>query len=296
MKIFLSWSGALSHDLAHALREWLPRVIHPLRPFFTPSDIEHGARWLSKLSHELEASSFGLFCLTADNLERPWLQFEAGAISKRLETARVCPVLFGIEPANIVGPLEQFQLVRFNEREMARLIQQLNAGLGDAKLNDAILTESFELLWPKLNAQVNEIQRNHAANARSPKPHTERELLEQSVGLLTQLVATLPAAGFIRSDSTGAAAVAHALGSLSAIMKHSTLNQPIDLRATAGELYSAIKFLFEGAEFPGAYDPQIRSLFSELHLLNSANAVGLPDEGIASQPAELGAVPDKTAE
>jgi len=47
--------------LAEALRDWLPAVLQSVKPFFTPNDIEKGARWGKDISQELEASSFGIF-------------------------------------------------------------------------------------------------------------------------------------------------------------------------------------------------------------------------------------------
>ena len=80
MRIFISWSGDLSRELGEAIRDWLPGVLQSVKPFFTPNDIEKGARWNKDISNELEQSSFGIFCLTKENLSRPWIMFEAGAL------------------------------------------------------------------------------------------------------------------------------------------------------------------------------------------------------------------------
>ena len=90
MKVFISWSGDLSRELGEALREWLPSVIQSVKPFFTPNDIEKGARWGKDIANELESSSVGIFCITKENLSKPWLMFEAGALSKNLDASKVC--------------------------------------------------------------------------------------------------------------------------------------------------------------------------------------------------------------
>ncbi len=81
-KVFLSWSGDLSRQLAEELRSWLPGVLQFVRPYFTPDDVEKGAKWNSEISKELEESDVGILCLTRNNLDKPWIIFEAGALSK----------------------------------------------------------------------------------------------------------------------------------------------------------------------------------------------------------------------
>jgi hypothetical protein len=111
MKVFISWSGNLSKSLAEILRQWLPAVIQAIKPYYTPDDITKGARWTTEISKELEESSIGILCLTRDNLEAPWIMFEAGALSKKMDKSKVCPILFGVESTDIQGPLIQFQNV-----------------------------------------------------------------------------------------------------------------------------------------------------------------------------------------
>src|SRR5262245_13022884 len=85
MRLFLSWSGELSHDIAECLYKWLPLVMQRVEPYMSSQSIEKGARWSSHLAKELEKSRFGIVVLTKDNLLEPWLHFEAGAIAKSLD-------------------------------------------------------------------------------------------------------------------------------------------------------------------------------------------------------------------
>jgi hypothetical protein len=184
MKVFLSWSGDMSRELAETLRDWLPSVLQSIKPFFTPSDIEKGARWSKDIAHELDSSAVGIFCLTKENLTKPWIMFEAGALSKNLDISRVCPILFGVDNAELQGPLVQFQASPFSEAEIRKLIRTLNNTLGDQKLEDAVLSRVFTMWWPTLNDKVKEIIKKHS-NKLSEKGNerTDRELLEEILQL-----------------------------------------------------------------------------------------------------------------
>ena len=64
-------------------------------------DIDKGARWSTDIAKELEDCSFGILCVTKENLEAPWLLFEAGALSKMMQKGAVCPFLFDLKMAEI---------------------------------------------------------------------------------------------------------------------------------------------------------------------------------------------------
>ena len=109
MKIFISWSGQKSGSVAEALRDWLPVVIQVLDPWMSATDMDKGARWRTVISTQLEESDFGIVCLTRDNMESPWLLFEAGALSKFQQASRVCTFILDAEPSEVREPLAQFQ-------------------------------------------------------------------------------------------------------------------------------------------------------------------------------------------
>ena len=126
MDVFISWSGDRSQRVAHALRDWLPLLIQSLNPWFSAEDIDKGTRWLNDLSTQLEKQGFGLVCITPENANSPWLLFESGALSKALSTSKVCPILFGVEPTDIQGPLAQFQATRVNREDIRRLVSTMS--------------------------------------------------------------------------------------------------------------------------------------------------------------------------
>lgn len=186
MKVFISWSGDKSRGIADVLRKWLPGVLQSVKPYFSPDDIAKGARWEGEISKELEASRVGLLVLTPDNLDAPWLLFEAGALAKNLEKSKVCPLLFALEPTDVKGPLVQFQSARFDEVEMKRVVKMINAELGESSLGTDVLDQVFEMWWPRLDALIAE-QLKTLGPQKEKKARTEKDILEEVLALARSL-------------------------------------------------------------------------------------------------------------
>lgn len=181
MKVFISWSGDISKELAEIFREWLPTVIQAVKPYFTPGDIDKGARWNIEISKELEESKAGLIMLTPENLEAPWIMFEAGALSKNISTSKVCPILFNIESVDIKGPLVQFQAAKFNKEDIKKVVMTINKSLGEDALSATVFEDVFEVWWPKLKEKVDVIMAGSLKKRKIQRP--EREILEEILEL-----------------------------------------------------------------------------------------------------------------
>jgi hypothetical protein len=152
MKIFLSWSCKVSREVAHALYDWLPLVIQPIQPFLSTEDIDTGERWADVLASGLKGASYGIICVTPSNLNSPWMNFEAGAISNAVEQAHVAPFLFLVTPAKVCGPLKQFQFTSNNKQDVFRLLSSINNRLEPAsRLKLSTLQKEFEVWWPRLS-------------------------------------------------------------------------------------------------------------------------------------------------
>lgn len=177
-KVFISWSGSLSNEIANAVYQWLPGVLQFVKPYFTPSDIEKGTKWSSDIARELEASDIGIICLTKDNLTNPWILFESGALSKNIDTSKVCVLLFGIEQTDIKGPLTIFQATTFEKFDFKKLVKSINSSAGDNKLEDEILDQVFDMWWDKLKSQIDEILLNNI-NSSKIERRSERDILEE---------------------------------------------------------------------------------------------------------------------
>lgn len=158
MKVFLSWSGTRSHKVALVFREWLPSVIQELEPYVSSEDIDKGARWSTDIANELSDSKFGILCVTRDNLNAPWLTFEAGALSKTMDKSFVSPFLFDIKRSEVDGPILQFQSTVFDEEDLKKLVTTLNKACDADGLSDDRLNKAFEVWYPTLKEDLDSLK------------------------------------------------------------------------------------------------------------------------------------------
>jgi hypothetical protein len=162
MKVFISWSGDRSKQLATALHRWLPIVIQSIEPYMSSEDIEKGTGWATSISQELEASNFGLICLTPENLSAPWIYFEAGALAKVVKQSHVVPLILALAPSDIQGPLTQFQSASLEHADMLRLLKAINAAGADAALEESRLETAFSALWGQFHQELKAIEDSSA--------------------------------------------------------------------------------------------------------------------------------------
>lgn len=158
MKVFISWSGNKSHKVGLIFRDWLPSVIQNLEPYVSSEDIDKGARWSTDIAKELEDSTFGILCVTKENLHAPWLSFEAGALSKTMDKAFVSPFLFDIKRSEVNGPILQFQSTIFNKEDIKKLVYTLNKACGEGGLQENRLEKAFGVWYPTLETELNKLR------------------------------------------------------------------------------------------------------------------------------------------
>ena len=154
MKLFLSWSGRDSHAVADILRSWLPGVLPSVEPWLASEDIPKGAAWSSAIAEALKTAGFGILCITEQNLGARWLNYEAGALAHAWTRAKVAPLLFGVPPSDVSGPLAQYQLTVFERRDVLRLLRTINAECGGRALSEDTLTTLFDRAWPRLERSI----------------------------------------------------------------------------------------------------------------------------------------------
>jgi hypothetical protein len=157
MKVFISWSGERSLAIAKAMRDWLPRVIQLIEPWMSESDADKGIRWEQRIGVELNQTSCGVFCLTPENLDSRWLNFEAGAIARTVDKTFVCTYLFDLKATDIEGPLSSFNHTAAEKEDSRKLIHTLNRAMESRSLSEKIVNDSFEMYWPRLEEALRDL-------------------------------------------------------------------------------------------------------------------------------------------
>ena len=186
MKVFISWSGEMSFEVAKILKEWIPCVIQDVEPYFSSEDIDKGARWSTDIAKELEEASFGILCVTKDNLQSQWLNFEAGALSKAIDRSKVCPLLFRLKTTDITNsPILQFQMTEVEKDDVYKLFKSVNASLGENRLDEARLEKVYETFWPQMEKAFASIKVSEGAEEpKRGKKDTNTVILEEMLDLL----------------------------------------------------------------------------------------------------------------
>jgi hypothetical protein len=187
VKVFISWSGEPSRSIAQALDGWLERVVQHVDAWMSADEIGSGQRWNDAIAKSLSETDFGIVCLTRAKQHSPWLIFEAGALAKSLEVARVVPLCIDLVPAEVTGPLAAFQGRELKREDMRRLIQDISAS-SEKPMPPPRLDDVFDAMWPKLETAINAAVEG-APSAEEPQ-RSEADMLAEIVDIVRHLERT----------------------------------------------------------------------------------------------------------
>jgi serine/threonine protein kinase len=197
--VFLSWSKPRSLEVAKALNKWLPHIVQSAKPWLSDEDIEAGARWAPAIASQLSSIQVGIVCITPENAREPWLNFEAGALSRAIgDDMRVCPYCYDLKRAQLENPLAQFQTIESNREGTFKLVQSINTAINSA-VSDETLRTIFELIWPKIEEDLKSIRTLQKEVLKRPG----NEMLEEVVdGLRSLQLEVYRLSRHARTDST----------------------------------------------------------------------------------------------
>jgi hypothetical protein len=154
-KLFLSWSGKESQQVAVAFNEALLDAIPRLHTWMSTENLQGSEEWFNELRRQLCSVDIGIVFLTGTNQSSCWLNLEAGAFLRLIGGSRggLCPVLLGITELPKDHPLSHIQAFPGDFDGFSRLFVRIAQWIGDAR-EPGRLKSLFRKLWPDLQRSV----------------------------------------------------------------------------------------------------------------------------------------------
>ncbi len=193
-RIFISWSLDQGRQLATLTKEWIESIFMTQKCFVSSEDICGGTDWWDEIKKSLDFASVGIFCITDDNKDRPWILYEAGRIAGRLKGKGVIPMVFGISAIPPDNPLAKHQ-ARFCNKGKAqylKVLEDINNYLpaeGKIRKKDWIkkqFDQSWEEYGPRFEEVIGKLNENKQESQKEYKSEKKqvssgRMILEQKV-------------------------------------------------------------------------------------------------------------------
>lgn len=155
-------------------------------------DIEAGTKPLVSISEKLEESGIGLIVLTAENHQKPWINFEAGAISNRFdkEKSRVIPILVDIEdPYAVTGPISQYQFSILRKKgglDEAGISSVVSSIAQVCSADPDVVQQRFRWSWEELKQDL-ESAKERAGQQPAPPKVDRDDLLRRLINSVRDL-------------------------------------------------------------------------------------------------------------
>ena len=158
MRVFISWSGETSHQVAKILYDWLLNMKIPALELFISDKIGKGYKWFDKLTNKLITAEGGIFCMTKENVNSPWLFFVAGALCVTQQEPFILPFLFGVDRSEITGPFAEFQHTDFTREDIKAFVFQLKRPWNERDAPPDNIKADFERLYPELETELEKLK------------------------------------------------------------------------------------------------------------------------------------------
>jgi hypothetical protein len=200
LKVFISWSGN-SKGVALAINKALPSLFDKASPWISTEN-RSGSIWLPAIDEQLTDTDFGIICVTKANQHAPWLNFEAGALSRRVDAKReLMPVLLiDFDAMNEVeGPVTGFQMQMATLDGFFSIMKDLNSCELGPHINEKILRTRVELVWVDIEKEVRKVKESQSST--QVVERTDSEKIDE----VLDVVRGLSRAGSVRNWSTGVA-------------------------------------------------------------------------------------------
>ena len=146
--IFLSWSKELSLKLAKRTASLLSDVFKTDTVYWISTEgIENGDFISSSIKEGLNKCNNAVLFLTIDNINNPWINFEAGAIAYKSNDAHIWPFAFNLDISGdfSYSPFASRQATKLNKEDVIKLLESIykaeqnNISMSEDEVKDNIL-------------------------------------------------------------------------------------------------------------------------------------------------------------
>jgi len=178
-RVFISWSGVLAKNVATVWRDLIKESFDAVTPFMSEEDIGAGERNLSKIAAELADTNFGVVVITQANQNSPWINFEAGALSKNFAdtSARVAPSLVDFErKSDVAGPMGQFQAGLLDQEGVEYILVEIAKVMG---LPETPIRKRFANSWTAEYKDRFSAAKTVTAETPHPAPRPMADVLDE---------------------------------------------------------------------------------------------------------------------
>ena len=153
--VFISWSGSVSGKVAEVIRKRITLFIPDITPFMSKEDIAKGSRGINEIEKSLTDTAYGIVILTKNNINAPWINYEAGAIAKGLGATKVAPLLCNLSVAELgSSPLSNFQAVSLDKKGLWDLFDTIRKSVSSV-IDIEQLHEYFDAFYTDFIEEIN---------------------------------------------------------------------------------------------------------------------------------------------
>ncbi|MBU8865574.1 toll/interleukin-1 receptor domain-containing protein [Paenarthrobacter sp. MMS21-TAE1-1] len=165
--------------MAQAIYKCLPSLFDNAKPWISTEN-RSGSIWLPEIDKQLSDTDFGIVCVSKQNQGAPWLNYEAGALSRKVDAKReLMPVLLVDfdDTVEVTGPVTGFQMKFANLEDFFVIMKDLNESELGPGIDADILRMRVELIWPSIEAEVKKVKSSH--DSQDVKKRTDDDKYEE---------------------------------------------------------------------------------------------------------------------
>ncbi len=189
-RIFISWSGSPSKEVARVTNDWLRFLFDRAEPWYSDKDIYPGTQTISEIHENLNRADAGVLLVTADNQKSPWINYEAGVLAQRVTSSLVIPILIDEEsPTALTGPLGRLQNATLAKEHMLKVARALADPVG---LEEVRLSAKFEMSWSEFEPKFIQASKQRVSPPGEKPARTDSDKIDELLQLVRGMRTTPP--------------------------------------------------------------------------------------------------------